>query len=435
MRAHTAPGVLVQNPEMSARVRDLVLAASTVEIIRPYHGVTVHGDMSGDLGAVYAGDTPRPDLTIVTAAAVLLSAGRQVTVRDENAYAHPVPGDMTPQLRLLKLQLATWQADLATVADMRALEPDIPVVVFGGTVANLPADAVGDSIVGDAPSALAGLFDVADVTLIDGYRLLPMERYRTQDGTLRAHLQASRGCDRTCLYCPYIRTLGRWSKRSLNSFRQDVEGLRDLGVTEIQFRDQDFASDTAHAISVAEVMRDAGRGSIRWSVEGNLDQFTPELLDAMREGGATEAIVGIETVDPAVLRHARRKVVQDTAERLEQVVRHGLRARGLFLFGLPEDSWERARATLDFALGLPIHAAQFNVYSPLPGESFGLDRVATVDDFLPLKNDFRYRTCEAMTQKEVRLAAALAARIFDADRAGELSTRDRLMSRFAAPRP
>jgi radical SAM family protein len=433
LRAHTAPGVLVQNPELTGDAEELLRNAKTVEIFRPYHGVTVHGDMSGDLGAAYPQDTPRPDLTMVMVAAVLQAAGREVTVRDDNAAAaRSAEPQGRPDVRLVKAQLATWEADLQTVRRMRADDPRVPIVVFGGVVSHLAAQETGPSILGDAPNALATLFGVDDVSLGAAYRLLPLERFRTPAGALRVHLQGSRGCNRTCMYCPYIRTLGRWAGRSPAAFRSDVADLVAAGVTEIQFRDQDFASDTEHAIGIARAMGEVAQGRVGWSVEGNLDQFTPELLDAMKEGGADEVIVGIESVDPAVLRNARRKVVTDTTERLEMVVRHGLKARGLFMLGLPEDSWERAGATLAFALGLPIHAAQFNVYSPLPGESFGIDRVATIHDFRPLTNDFSHATCATMTQKEVRLAAAWATHIFAADRAGRPAVRDEYQARFAA---
>lgn len=82
------------------------------------------------------------------------------------------------------------------------------------------------------------------------------------------------------------------------------------------------------------------------------------------------------------------------------------------MVGLPEDNWARVAATVCTALALPLHAAQFNVYSPLPGESFGTDHTVGVDDFVPNGNNYRYRTCRAMTAMEVRRAAALAGQAF-----------------------
>jgi radical SAM superfamily enzyme YgiQ (UPF0313 family) len=165
-------------------------------------------------------------------------------------------------------------------------------------------------------------------------------------------------------------------------------------------------------------------------VEGNLDLFTPGLLEEMRAAGVEEVIVGLESADPAVLRGARRKVLNDTADLIDRVSKAIPRVRGLFVIGLPGDSWDRVLATVTMALRLGLRAAQFNPYAPLPGERFGNAEVATVHDYVPLTNDFQYRTCAAMSQKEVRLAARLASRAFAADRSGDTRARDGYLARL-----
>jgi hypothetical protein len=430
LRLHTAPGVLVQRPEATDGAAEALRAAGSVELIRPYHGVVVHGDMAGDLGAAYSGDTPRPDLTMVTLAAVLRAAGRSVSVHDLNAEQRPWrPADRIPDVRLVKVQLPTWKADLEFAQELARACPESPVVLFGAVVTHLP-DAHGFPLVrGDAPSAVAALLGVTEVAVGEAYTAFPVERYRTLDGELRLHLQSSRGCDRTCRYCPYIRTLGRWSGRSVAGFRHDVARLAELGATEIQLRDQDFPSDPDHALETAGVMAAAG-DRLRWSVEGNLDRFTPRLLEELPGNGRTEVIVGLESADPAVLRAARRKVLQETRAFVQDVRRARLRIRGLFVLGLPGDSWAGAVDTVRLALELELDAVQFNVYAPLPGERFGNAVAATVHDYVPFQNHFLHRTCEGMSQKEVRLAVALANRAFAAYRAGHRSAGEELLGRM-----
>lgn len=425
---HSAPGILTQEATVDVEVADAMRDAGTVELVRPYHGVVVHGDMSGDLGAAYP-DAPRPDLTAVTVAAVLRAAGRRVVVQDLNATRHdyrPVPAG----LRLVKIQLATWEADLDFARRLTSLDPSTPVALFGATVGHLPDGAAWPAVRGDGPTAVSELLGVTDVHIGRAYELFPLSLYRSGHGPIRVHMQASRGCNRTCRYCPYIRTLGRWSGREPAAIERDVARLVELGVEEIQFRDQDFASDREHAVEVAAAMGRAGRDRLRWSVEGNLDRMTPQVLHALRDGGASEVIVGIESADRAVLRSARRRVPADLAEMVAGVRAAGLRVRGLFMIGLPEDSWDRLLATVSMAIALDLDAAQFNAYSPLPGERFGNSRTATVDDFVPFTNDFRYRTCEHMSQQEVRLGRALATAAFEAHRAGNTELREQHLARI-----
>ncbi|MBV9013006.1 MAG: radical SAM protein [Pseudonocardiales bacterium] len=428
LAAHTASGVLVQRPTVDDGARDALLKADTVELVRPFHGAVIHGDMAGDLGAVYP-DTPRPDLTAVTTAAVLRATGRRVIVQDLNATQRPYQ-PAGAQVRLVKVQLPSWQADLEFVRVLAAEDPYAPVAIYGATVEHLPDSPYWPAIRGDAPTAVASLFSIDEIAIGNAYELFPLSRYQMTHGAIRVHLQASRGCNRTCLYCPYIRTLGRWSGRDPASLETDVRKLVELGVREVQFRDQDFASDNHHAIEVASVLERAGRGALSWSVEGNLDRFTPRLLAAMHDGGASEVIVGIESADPAVLRRARRRVLANLTELIMMVRRAGLRVRGLFIIGLPDDSWEKLLATLAMAIELDLDAAQFNAYAPLPGEKFGNSESATVHDFVPLTNDFRYRTCDNMSQKEIRLARAWATAAFRAHRIGDRIVRNSFMDKI-----
>ncbi|MEU4565481.1 radical SAM protein [Micromonospora sp. NPDC023956] len=427
LRHHTAPGVLAVEPTVGPAAADLLAAAAVVELIRPYHGVLVHGDMNGDLGIAVSGGAPRPDLTMVSVAAALEAAGRTVRVRDENAHAGPAPAAARPpDLRMVKMQLATWRDDVRYVEQLRAAEPDVPVLMFGAVVTYLPGIDPGLAVRGDATRAVSDVLGSERLLVGAAYRLFPVDLYCDERGRPLLHLQASRGCDRTCRYCPYIRIHGRWSGRRLDELADDIRRLDDLGVHRIQFRDQDFPSDPGHAIEAAHVVAEASQNRMRWAVEGNLDRFTAPVLEALRTGGCDEIIIGIESTDPKVLRAARRRTLADLAERISAVVESGLNVRGLFIVGLPEDDWERLAATVRDALDLPLHAAHFSVYSPLPGESFGTRDTVRVEDIEPHVNFYRYPTCEAMTESEVRLAASLADRVFIAHRAGDPSWRELL---------
>lgn len=427
LRHHTAPGVLAVEPAVGTAAGDALAASTVVDLIRPYHGVLVHGDMNGDLGIAVSGGPPRPDLTMVSVAAALETAGRTVQVLDENAYAGPVPATARPpDLRMVKMQMATWRDDIRFVDQLRAAEPDIPVLMFGAVVSYLPGIDPSLAVRGDATRAVGDVFRSEKLSVGSAYRLFPLDLYLDERGLPLLHLQASRGCDRTCRYCPYIRIHGRWAGRRLDELADDIRQLDELGVHRIQFRDQDFPSDPEHAIEAARVIAEASQARMRWSVEGNLDRFTAPVVQALRDGGCDEIIVGIESTDPKVLRTARRRVLTDYEERIHAVVEAGLKVRGLFIVGLPEDDWARVEATVRTALDLPLHAAHFSVYSPLPGESFGTKDTVRVEDIEPSVNFYRHPTCEAMTQAEVRRAASLADRVLFAHRANDPSWRELL---------
>lgn len=158
---------------------------------------------------------------------------------------------------------------------MQAANPDILIALIGAVVAHLP-DADGlRPVVGEPATRCAAALGVEDIAIGAAYADFPLHHYRTASGDIRVHLASSRGCDRTCRYCPYIRTFGRWAARAIDGFRADVASLLELGVRRVQLRDQDFPSDPVHAEQVCRVIADVAGERIGWTVEGNLDRFTP----------------------------------------------------------------------------------------------------------------------------------------------------------------
>ncbi len=423
LRMHTAPGVRGVTPQVDERGRSHLRGRGEITIYRPWAPVQIYGDMAGDLGAAYGPAAPRPDVTAVTLAGVLHTAGRRVQVVDASVDSeHSAESTIPTRLVLMKVALPSWRTDLIEAGRLRAAGHDI--VLFGATVEYLPSASQMDlgHVFGDAPTALASLLSVTDVLIGAAYRMFPLHRYRDEFGRVLAHLQASRGCSRTCLYCPYIRNFGRWAGRSPDAVQADFRDVIRMGAEAIQFRDQDFASDREHALSVAAAIAKLG-ANVPWRVEGNLDKFDDELLDVLAATGCEEVIFGLESVDPMVLKTSRRRVFNDTADRVGAIRARGIRARGLFVLGLPEDELFKIVKTLDWALTLGLDAAQFNAYSPLPGEAFGNVRPAILDDFAPMSNDYRFKTCRSMSRHTVKWAASTCQAAFDSRRVDTPSMR------------
>lgn len=412
---HRAKGVVPVVPAVDANAKALLLGAKEATIYRPRQEQRVYADMAGDYGAVYNTSLARPDLTAVTLTAVLQSMGVGVHVVDGDSETKSECARLQVQRPvLLRVTLPTWRDDLREAS--RLASEGYRVIIWGAVVGHLmqgQVEGVG-RIFGDAPSAISSEFALSNRSLDVGYayQSFPIERYIDEYGRRRVHLHASRGCNRTCSYCPYIRVYGRWAPRDLEELARDVDRLVQLGVSVIQFRDQDFPSDGSHSVAVASVL-EPFKSRMTWIVEGNLDRFSDALLERLADAGCEEIIIGLESVDPAVLRQSRRRALSGVRERVEAIHGRGLRVRGLFVMGLPGDSWASISHTLDWALELELDSAQFNPYAPLPGESFGISAPAELQDYVPGSNNYMYDTCNRLTQKEVRWAAAASQHVFD----------------------
>jgi radical SAM superfamily enzyme YgiQ (UPF0313 family) len=96
----------------------------------------------------------------------------------------------------------------------------------------------------------------------------------------------------------------------------------------------------------------------------------PEFLGAMRRARIRGALVGVESVTPEGLKSVYKNF-NDAGEalvtKLQAFREHGVQVLGSFIFGLPTDTQETFRATVDIAQRGGVSFAQFVMLTPLPG--------------------------------------------------------------------
>ena len=93
------------------------------------------------------------------------------------------------------------------------------------------------------------------------------------------------------------------------------------------------------------------------------------MIDKMVESGLKGVNIGIESIDPDVVRNLKRGWIDP--DRIRSTVsylhKNDVRVSGFFIIGLPGETTTSARATLDFALSIPLSYAEFKVATPFPG--------------------------------------------------------------------
>ena len=115
-----------------------------------------------------------------------------------------------------------------------------------------------------------------------------------------------------------------------------------------------------------------------------------DLLKMLKNAGCLMVSLGIESADPAMLKRHKAGVeleaVRDTVERIK---RSGLRAKGLFMMGLPGETEESIRATGDFVMSLGLDDMNMAKFTPFPGAPIwsGIDKEGT------LENDWQQMNC------------------------------------------
>jgi radical SAM superfamily enzyme YgiQ (UPF0313 family) len=96
-----------------------------------------------------------------------------------------------------------------------------------------------------------------------------------------------------------------------------------------------------------------------------------DTLKAMREAGCRLLIVGFESGDPQILKNIKKGATIDMALRFtENCKKLGLVIHGDFIIGLPGETRESIRKTIDFAKRIDAETVQVSLAHPYPGTEF-----------------------------------------------------------------
>jgi magnesium-protoporphyrin IX monomethyl ester (oxidative) cyclase len=97
-------------------------------------------------------------------------------------------------------------------------------------------------------------------------------------------------------------------------------------------------------------------------------QCDNELLDMLRSAGFLQLSLGIETGDSELMKTHKPGVhldeICDTVRRIQE---KGLRAKGLFMMGLPGDTRESIKKTSDFVISLGLDDMNMSKFTPFYG--------------------------------------------------------------------
>ena len=88
----------------------------------------------------------------------------------------------------------------------------------------------------------------------------------------------------------------------------------------------------------------------------------------MREAGCRLLIVGYESGDAQILKNIKKGATIEMAQRFtENCKKLGLTIHGDFIIGLPGETRETIRKTIDFAKRLDVETIQVSIAHALPG--------------------------------------------------------------------
>jgi hopanoid biosynthesis associated radical SAM protein HpnJ len=184
-------------------------------------------------------------------------------------------------------------------------------------------------------------------------------------------LYSTRGCPAQCTFCLWPQTLSghAWRKRSTDDVAAEMKWAKENfpEVKEFFFDDDTFNIQKVRTIELCEKLKPLG---ITWSCTSRVTTDY-DTLKAMREAGCRLLIVGFESGDPQILKNIKKGA---TVERARDFARDchslGLTIHADFILGLPGETKESIRNTINFAKTLDCETIQVSIAHAYPGTEF-----------------------------------------------------------------
>ncbi|MBI4444122.1 MAG: radical SAM protein, partial [Acidobacteria bacterium] len=160
-----------------------------------------------------------------------------------------------------------------------------------------------------------------------------------------------------------------WRTRSSDNVASEVRRALDYfpNLKEIFFDDDTFNIRKSRVVELCAKLKPL---NFAWSCTSRVT-VDYETLKAMKEAGCRLMIVGYESGDPQILKNIKKgATVEQALEFTKNCKKLGLVIHGDFIMGLPGETPETIRRTIDFAKKLDVETIQVSIAHPYPGTEF-----------------------------------------------------------------
>jgi radical SAM superfamily enzyme YgiQ (UPF0313 family) len=381
---------------------------------QPESDVVISRDHMGGFGFEIKSTNMIPPLSLAYCAAVIEALGLEVDILDAVALRRKpknvlaLIGERSYDLVALNTATPSIADDLKMARRIKQTNPAGFVVLLGPHVSLFAEEALAeseaDAVVrgepeytveelastlaqGNPPDGILGLSIRADSTVthfddrplvenldsipFPARHLLPMEKYRSAVWGKQPFttMLTSRGCSYGCIYCPYRIGHGtKWRARSPGNVVEEIEEcVGRFGVREILFRDPLFTADQQRAVAICEQILARGI-QVDWRCETRADLLSEDLITLFARAGCKGINVGIESGAREILETVRRFPIAPERIRsvFEKCRRVGIETMAFFIIGLPGETKETARRTVEFAVEVSPDVVQFTAATPYP---------------------------------------------------------------------
>lgn len=244
---------------------------------------------------------------------------------------------------------------------------------------------------GEGPSSVEGLLyrNPRGEVLFSGNRrdtldldALPFPAYEKLDGypgayklpifnypsTPNSSCISSRGCPYQCTYCDRSVFPTGYRYNSAEYLYEHFRYLKDrFGIRHVNLYDDQFTLHRKRVEDFARRMIDHPPG-MTFNCAARAEHIDYDILRQMKAAGCWMISLGIETGDEELLgQHRRNADLKMVAEKVRLIKKAGIRVKGLMMVGLPGETEQSIRKSMEYVFSLPIDDINVSKFTPFPG--------------------------------------------------------------------
>jgi anaerobic magnesium-protoporphyrin IX monomethyl ester cyclase len=307
-----------------------------------------------------------------------------------------------------------------TARQIKKRWPESKIIMLGGHVSALPKrtmreEAIDFACVGEGPITILGLLEsqlnwkgipglvwrnfscpgIPDQICInkrapelplhelhgDAWDLLPMSLYKSHNwqcfGDLSqrqpyASIYTSLNCPFACSFCCISAPFGDRKYRMCeprNVVHEIISLYMSYNIRTFKIIDEMFVLNPKHYSEIAQGLINSGiSDDLNIWAYARVDTVRLDKLALLRNAGIRWLALGIESGSKYVRDGADKRLKNDDIESVVRTIQMaGINVIGNYIFGLPDDTMESMRETLNLALGLNTEFANFYCAMAYPG--------------------------------------------------------------------
>ena len=169
-----------------------------------------------------------------------------------------------------------------------------------------------------------------------------------------AYLETTRGCPMRCSYCRYHHLRRDVDVLAPATVARNVEAFLHHGFREVRFIDPTLNSHPRFTEVIRRIARVNHSRRLCLFAELLAHTITDQQTDLLQEANFTEVEIGVQSIDPHVLRAVRRPAsLHALADGIQRLTDRGIHVTLDIMYGLPLQTAADVHASIEWALRFP----------------------------------------------------------------------------------